>query len=336
MAWIENLKADFDGFTLEIPRWDFPETGISCIWGASGSGKSTSLQIISGLIQCPSFRLSVGGDLISELPLRERNIGYVFQDYLLFPHLSTWENIIFPAQAKNLLPPIYEENAFNLLSRLGLEKIKNQKASTLSGGESQRVALARALVTRPRMVLLDEPLSALDEKLRNDAREIILELSQQYRVPFIFVTHDIRDVRTLSQSLLVLSMGKSIGGGLTQELLLSPPSLDVARLIPENQVLNVEIKNGNCFLAGQQVLQNVVSVSRKLVAKKWAFEVESEDSSTKLRGRLVAKSDMGYGIKCVVKLTDGQTIEAWSKLPMKLDLGHEVKLNLEQKGLVLF
>jgi putative spermidine/putrescine transport system ATP-binding protein len=342
MAWAENIRFKSPGFELNIPKWDFPEKGITCVWGASGSGKSTLLQIVSGIIPAPGFKLSVGGDLISELPARERNIGFVFQDYALFPHLSVWENICFPARAKNLPEEIWGGHAESLMKRLVLEQIRQQQAGTLSGGESQRVALARALVTKPRLVCLDEPLSALDEKLREEARQIIHDLSTQFGVPFLLVTHDLRDVRALSRSVLILSCGRAVTQGETAAVLGIPESLEVASLIPENQVLEVTLRDGKCFLTGAEIpVTHRRAASRTaLVAKSWDFEAGSESTAGHLAGELAGVVDEGPFKRCLVRLKDGQVIRAISLAGSLPAVGGTVSLKVLPaslaNGLVLF
>jgi ABC-type Fe3+/spermidine/putrescine transport system ATPase subunit len=340
MAWAENILFESPGFRLEVPKWDFPESGITCVWGASGSGKTTLLQVVSGMVPSPGFKLSVGGELISELPSRERNVGFVFQDYALFPHLTVWENIAFPALAKNIPREIWNENAQDLLKRLGLEKIAGQNAATLSGGESQRVALARALVTKPRLVCLDEPLSALDEKIRDDARQIILDLNSRYQVPFILVTHDIRDVRALSRSVMILSDGRRVTSGDTQTVLRFPESLEAALLIPENQAIRVSLTDGKCFLTGMEIpVTHRKGASRTaLIAKNWAFEANpANGKQSQILGELKSIVDEGPLRSCVIKIADGQLLRAWSRMDISFArVGEPISLNIDSNGLILF
>jgi ABC-type Fe3+/spermidine/putrescine transport system ATPase subunit len=336
MAWAENIKFECPGFKLEIPKWDFLDQGITCVWGASGSGKSTVLQILAGLIETPQFKLSVGGELISDLPVRERNTGFVFQDYGLFPHMSAWENIAFAAEAKQLPINMWQAHGENLINHLGLGRVRNSKAQVLSGGEQQRVALARALITKPRLVLLDEPLSALDEKTRDDARNLIFQLSQEYRVPFIFVTHDLRDVRAISSSLLVLSEGRCIAQGSTDGILSRPESIELAQLIPENQILDVIIEGAGFKLAGVSLkpeIKRTASSSEKLIAKDWSFELVAQGQGA-LSCVVVRAIDEGARRKAWVRLNDGQMLRVWSEISVGLLKG-TMDLKIDQKSLLL-
>lgn len=340
MAWAEEISFSTDGFSLHVPKWDFPDTGISCVWGSSGSGKTTLLQIMAGILPCPRFKLSVGGQLISDLPPQQRNVGFVFQDYALFPHMTVWENISFPARARKLSPVIWEEHARSLMRKLGIERLIDQKAATLSGGESQRTALARALVTKPRLVLMDEPLSALDEKTRDDARALIMELSRAYQVPFILVTHDLRDVRALSENMLVLSNGRVVAFGKTEEILNIPPSLEAAILIPENQILKVKRAGKTISFSGVGLEpgHRRPASTTQLVAKNWAFEAVSGDGSPEgLRAELTGFVDEGSIRSCLFRTSDGQNLKAWSRLFLTAkNLGQQMDLKIDRNGLILF
>jgi ABC-type sugar transport system ATPase subunit len=320
MAWAENIYFDSQGFTLDIARFDFPDQGITCVWGASGSGKSTLLQCMSGLIENPKFKLLISGKLISELPVRDRNIGFVFQDFSLFPHMSVWQNIAFAAEAKGLKPDIWSNHANEMINHLGLAKIINQTAATLSGGEQQRVAIARALVTKPRLVLMDEPLSSLDEKMRDSARLLIVDLCKTYQIPFLIVTHDLRDVRIMSDHMLVLDHGRSIGCGKSFEILDKPECLELARLIPENQIVKLKTHQ-----------------SRTVIAKKWTFELcDRSAASSDLQAKLINAYDMGASRQGQAQLEDGQIVQFWTKVSIQsLKSGSTVYLKIDESSIIL-
>jgi ABC-type sugar transport system ATPase subunit len=133
--------------------------------------------------------------------------------------MTVWENIVFPLQSKKIKKEVWEKDAEKLIQKLNLQSLTQRKSSVLSGGEQQRVALARALLIKPRFILLDEPLSQLDEKLKSSARGLIQELNQEFKIPFILVTHDPRDAQTLASDILVLENGKCKMQGATHEIL---------------------------------------------------------------------------------------------------------------------
>jgi ABC-type sugar transport system ATPase subunit len=199
MAKIKNLYYRQDDFSLKISSWDFSDTGVSCIVGPSGSGKSTLLWILAGLLNPTprphqeSFEFWIGEEELSGLSATERQVGFVFQDYGLFPHLSVWDNIIYPAEARGLSEDKWLSHGRDLVRQLTLNDVLTKRAEVVSGGEAQRTALARALLLRPKMLLLDEPFSALDEGLKSLALELVKNLNDKYKIPFLLVTHDPRD-----------------------------------------------------------------------------------------------------------------------------------------------
>lgn len=221
MARIENAQLIQDDFKLDVPAWDFSEIGISCVWGDSGSGKTTFLWLIAGLFESKNFKLIIGNQDLAQFKAGQRNIGFVFQDFALFPHMTAKENILFPANAKGVGLNNIKESFDLLVERLDLKHLLNKKAVVLSGGEQQRVAIARALLLKPKLILFDEPFSQLDSKNKSQAQALIKELNKEFKIPFIIVTHDADDVKDLAQNMLVLSKGKAVTQGLVAEVLQS-------------------------------------------------------------------------------------------------------------------
>lgn len=310
MSWIEDLVYSSQGFELKIKRWDFPDSGISCVFGESGSGKTTLLQIMAGLLQSP-HKLCIKGEMVSEVIPIAKNIGFVFQDYSLFGHLTVFENLSFVAEAKGLHYDMWKSHAEALLQKLELTRLKDQRANTLSGGEQQRVAIARALVTKPRMVLMDEPLSALDENRRDDARELIRTVAADFNVPFVLVTHDLRDVRYLSHHLLILKNGKALGSGPTLDVLNKPSSLEVATAIPENQI--------------------IATHEGHIVAKPWSFLFGKDGT---LQGEITSAFDDGPQMSYRIRLSSGQIVKAMA--PLGSNYKGKVHLKLDRESVVVF
>lgn len=210
MSLVENLIVKQDDFYLNIPRWEILDEGVTALIGPSGSGKSTIFRVLLGLEQCPSLRWMYRGEDLARLSVSERRLGIVFQSYDLFPHLTARKNILFAAEARGI--PTQEAQAFlqELVDHLQMQSFIDRKASVCSGGEKQRVALARALMGRPRILLLDEPFSALDEELREEARRLVQNLLQKLKIPMILVTHDHRDVVALAQRVYRLKSGQLV------------------------------------------------------------------------------------------------------------------------------
>lgn len=186
------------------------------MFGQSGAGKSSTLQVIAGLRKPERGRIVVGGRTLFDhernidLPTRERRVGYVFQDYALFPHLTVWGNVAYGLTrfGKWRLTEEERERVAELLRLMGLTPFAEARPASLSGGQRQRVALARALITRPSVLLLDEPFAALDARLRRRLRDELVDMQQRFAVPLILITHDLQDVERLAQTLVVIDLGQ--------------------------------------------------------------------------------------------------------------------------------
>jgi len=215
--------------TLEVP----PEGCIALV-GPSGSGKTSLLRSVAGLSKPDSGRVECGGEVWSDsangtfVPPEERRCGYLFQDYALFPHLSAWQNVAY-----SLRGPKAERHrtAIELLGRFGLEARADARPRTLSGGERQRVALARALAVEPSVLLLDEPLSALDASTRGRATRELSATIEAAGVPTLLVTHDYEEAATLAEEIGVIGEGRIVQRGTAGELAASPGSAFVADLV---------------------------------------------------------------------------------------------------------
>lgn len=328
MAFVKNVFFKTPGFELNIPDWEFPDYGLTSVWGASGAGKTTLLNVLSGLVPCPSLNFQVNQK-------RVEHVGFVFQDFALFPHMTARENILFPAKARKLSEEKYSSRFMELSKKLELSSFLEKKAQVLSGGEKQRVGLARALVIEPEIVLLDEPLSSIDEKIKNEARELIVDLSQTYHVPFLWVTHDLRDAR-LCHDLLILEQGRKLASGATSPILDDPESLELARLIPENQVLDVKISNGEVRLAGVVIEPERKKKSSQLalVCKNWDIQVIKKERPL-FPIRVLNHIQEGPNIRYKVKLSDGQVAFAFG--PIDQDVREDqMDLNINKNSLILF
>lgn len=208
MSRVENLIVNFDHFHLSIPEWEIQDHGITALLGPSGSGKSTVFRILLGLQSCDSLRWDFKGTDLARLPVRDRRLGVVFQSYELFPHLTARENILFAAEARKISKPESYKALTNLIDELHMENFIDRRSSLCSGGEKQRIALARAIIGRPRILLLDEPFSALDEELRAEARTLLKKVIQNNQIPAVLVSHDLRDAQELANKTYRLNKGQ--------------------------------------------------------------------------------------------------------------------------------
>src|SRR5579859_386732 len=217
-----RLAKHFRGFELELSHT--AHSRRLALLGASGAGKSLTLQLLAGTIPMDGGTVALGTHQLERLPPEERRVGYVPQDYALFPHLDVWHQLTFAPDANPSLASYW-------LTRLGLEGLQHRLPAHLSGGQRQRVALARALSREPQLLLLDEPLSALDAPVRSELRRHLRTLQHELAATTIVVTHDAEEAVLLADELLILDRGRLIQAGSTVDVLSNPASPQVARLL---------------------------------------------------------------------------------------------------------
>src|ERR1700759_1086163 len=201
------------------------------ILGPSGSGKTTLLSLIAGLNRPTAGRIFIGGRDVTEAPAQERNIGLVFQSYALFPHMTVLENVMFPLGVRKITGEVARARALEALKLVRLEGLQDRRPSQLSGGQQQRVALARAIVFKPDILLLDEPLGALDRKLREELQVELKQLQRTLGVTTLLVTHDQEEALSLSDRIMVLNHGKTQQGAAPAEAYLKPANRFVAEFL---------------------------------------------------------------------------------------------------------
>jgi len=206
---VENISKNFGNFkALDHINLEIKTGSLVALVGASGSGKSTLLRIIAGLEKPDQGRIWLSGRNTTFLSIQERKIGYVFQNYALFKHLTVYENIAFGLDIRNINPLIRDIRVRQLLELIQLEKLANRFPTQLSGGQRQRVALARALAIEPKVLLLDEPFGALDIKVRKELRNWLRRLHSEVPVTTVFVTHDHNEALTVANEIVVFKSGR--------------------------------------------------------------------------------------------------------------------------------
>jgi len=229
---LSRLNLDI-AFTVEAGE-------VVALLGPNGSGKSTTLRALVGLLPLAGGRIVLDGTVLDDpaqhvkIPPEKRPIGLMFQDYLLFPHLSTLENVAFGLRAKGTDKKAARDKASQTLARLGLEGLAEAKPGSMSGGQQQRVAMARALVTDPRLLLLDEPLAALDVSTKTDVRRLLREVLRQSNAANVLVTHDLLDAVALGDRMIVIQDGEVVQTGTPAEVTARPRSSYVADLVGVN------------------------------------------------------------------------------------------------------
>lgn len=223
-----------DNVSLSIAEGEFYS-----LLGPSGCGKSTTLRMVAGFVAPTSGRILIGGQDVTDLPPERRGIGIVFQNYAIFPHMSVAENIAFGLKLRRKSRDEIRTAVTDALAQVGLSGFEGRYQRNLSGGQQQRVALARVLVTQPRILLLDEPLSALDKALREEMKFWIKDLQQRLGITTIYVTHDQDEALTMSDRIGVMRAGRVEQSGTPREIYEEPATLFVTTFIGQSNVLEV-------------------------------------------------------------------------------------------------
>ena len=236
---LKNISISFgeqkvlDGIDLSIRDGEFVT-----LLGPSGCGKTTTLRIIGGFEEPDSGDVVFEGNKINGVPAYKRQVNTIFQRYALFPHLNVYENIAFGMRVKKIKEKEVKEKVAEMLKLVNLEGLQKRRIDTLSGGQQQRVAIARALANEPRVLLLDEPLAALDLKLRKDMQVELKKIQQSLGITFVFVTHDQEEALTMSDTVVVMDAGKIQQIGTPKDIYNEPENAFVADFIGESNILD--------------------------------------------------------------------------------------------------
>ena len=242
MLQLKNISKSFDGVeVLKDINLEIEKGEIVSILGPSGGGKTTLLNIILGLIDVESGNIIYDGEDLTKTPMEDRGFNIVFQDYALFPHLNAYKNICYGLRNKPNIST--KEEVEDLIKLLGLEEHLNKKIHQLSGGQKQRVALARTMVMKPKILLLDEPLSALDGVIKESIKGRIKTIAKEYNLTTIIVTHDPEEALTLSDKVLIINGGQISQYARPKEIINEPANDFVKEFI----IKQLEIKKDNIF-----------------------------------------------------------------------------------------
>ena len=248
MLELKNVKKSYDGtVVLKDISLDIEEGEIISILGPSGCGKTTLLNLILGIVDADGGKIIFNGEDLTDVPMEKRGFNIVFQDYALFPNLNVYQNITYGLRNKPEISS--EEEEEELTSLLGLEEHLSKRIGQLSGGQKQRVALARTMVMKPKILLLDEPLSALDGVIKESIKDRIKTIAKEYNLTTIIVTHDPEEALTLSDRVMIINEGEIAQFARPEEIIEKPENNFVKKFI----LNQLEIKRNNIYtlFAGQ-------------------------------------------------------------------------------------
>ena len=236
---LKDITVSFDGeVILDRLNLSIQDGAFVTFLGRSGCGKTTTLRIIAGFLQPDEGDVFFDGQRINDVPPYRRNVNTIFQRYALFPHLNVFENVAFGLRVKNAPKEEVTEKVKEMLKLVNLEGYEKRKVTNLSGGQQQRVAIARALINRPSVLLLDEPLSALDAKLRKDMQVELRRIQRETGITFIFVTHDQEEALSMSDVIVVMNDGKIQQIGSPVDIYNEPKNAFVADFIGESNIID--------------------------------------------------------------------------------------------------
>ncbi len=299
----DGKKNILEGLNLQINEGE-----LVSLLGPSGCGKTTTLRVIAGYIDSKSGEFLVDGENYTKVPVHKRNFGIVFQSYALFPHLTVYENVAFGLKMRKLDKETIDKKVMNMLDVCGLKEFKDRLPKQMSGGQRQRVALARALVIEPKLLLLDEPLSNLDAKLRVQMRVEIKRLQKQLGITTIFVTHDQEECFSISDRVAVMNGGVIEQYDTPENIYARPNTEFVARFIGFENFIEVERESKNHYSAQGHLFK--VSDDRDAQKAKISIRpddieiVESSKGDNCVSGTIQVRTFLGksyqYAVKCDV------------------------------------
>lgn len=289
-----------------------PHQRITSLLGPSGSGKSTLLRIIAGLETSDAGTVTIYGEDITRTPVQKRQIGFVFQNYALFSHMTVFENIAYGLAVRRTPASVISERVHQLLDLIQLSGYASRHPAQLSGGQRQRVALARALATEPRVLLLDEPFGALDTRVRVELREWLHRLHDQTHITTILVTHDQHEALELSEHVVLLRDGRIEQAGTPDELYRRPANRFVASFLGGAKVFRGSVQSGRAEFA-RSSLSAAVNVADGAVVEAFVrphdVRIEKSDSATNdaASAEILRMVSVGSLVKVVLRLADGDT-----------------------------
>ena len=284
--------------------------------GPSGCGKSTTLRMIAGLEEISSGELWIGDKLVNDVEPKDRDIAMVFQNYALYPHMTVYDNMSFGLKLRKVPKPEIDKLVHEAAKILGIEQLLDRKPKALSGGQRQRVAMGRAIVRSPKVFLMDEPLSNLDAKLRNQMRSEMIQLHNKLGCTFIYVTHDQTEAMTMGTDIVVIYKGKVMQHGTPEEIYNKPANLFVAQFIGDPGMNALSLSGGGY-----------------VGFKPRSAGFERVENGLELEGKILTCEFMGYELMYTIDLGMGNVIV---RSTQKKKMGEQVRVFIAKEELYYF
>lgn len=311
-------KTIIENLSLEILDGEFVT-----LLGPSGCGKTTALRLIAGLEECSEGRIIIGGEDVTHIGAENRHVNTVFQSYALFPHMTVYDNVAYGLVTQGVAKADIEPRVMEALKMVRLEAMAKRKPDQLSGGQQQRIAIARAVVNRPKVLLLDESLSALDYKLRKQMQIELKQLQRRLGITFIFVTHDQEEALSMSDRIMVMNEGKVVQVGSPKAIYETPATRFVAEFIGESNLFAAKVlertdaKHYRCDISGKEY--QVYSVEPLTIGAMVYVLLRPEDlrleelkdsqQSNCLIGEVIERTYKGMTLDSLIKLENDQFIQ---------------------------
>ncbi|MCR4742876.1 MAG: ABC transporter ATP-binding protein [Treponema sp.] len=334
---LENISKSF-GQNLAVDNFSaiLPDGKLICLLGPSGCGKSTLLNMLCGILEASQGKIFFDEEEVSNLPPDQRGIGMVFQNYALYPHMTVLDNISFPLEVQKLSRKERKEKAIEIAKLVHVDNLLSRYPGELSGGQQQRVAIARALVKNPKLLLMDEPLSNLDARLRLEMREEIRRIQKETKVTTIFVTHDQEEAMSISDSIFLMKKGSLIQEGICQELYNQPNCQFVADFLGNPPINKIQIEY-KALMDLFNTLGKKIENPEKLENRSLLLAIRPEafNLDKKIKGKILSISEMGKEEILTLDFLN-HTVRAIINSEEELEVGQEISLGLKNKGIFIF
>ncbi|MBW2270669.1 MAG: ABC transporter ATP-binding protein [Deltaproteobacteria bacterium] len=322
-VWIEKVSKHYGG-VIALAEVDLKvgDGEFLTLLGPSGSGKTTILNLIAGMVSPTTGRIWIDGNDATNVPVSKRGLGMVFQNYALMPHMTVFENIAFPLRVRKQSSAQITRRVNEVLDIVRLPEVAKRKPGELSGGQQQRVAIARCIAYNPPIILMDEPLGALDKKLREEMQLEIKQLHSQLGITALYVTHDQEEALTMSDRIVLLKDGRVEQAGPPAELYFHPRTLFSAEFLGDSNIIDCTVVEVGETVMAKTVLDTVVRAERvadagagagmKMMVRPENVVLlrggESLENMNRCRGELVDHIILGGVVKSYVRLANGSTM----------------------------